>query len=309
MTRFLVRRIISMLIVLFIITTVTFFLMHAIPGGPFSRDKELPPAVLAAIEARYKLDQPIWRQYLDYMGNLLRGDLGPSFKYVGRQVTDMIKQSFPISATLGLLAVSTALALGIPAGITSALKQNKWQDNAVMFFAIIGVSVPSFVIAAVLMYVFALKLRWLPPAMWGKPSQAIMPVVALAAMSMAIFARLMRSSMLEVVNQDYIKVARAKGLPERTVIWRHAVRNALIPVVTVAGPLVADVLTGSFVIERIFAIPGLGRHFVTSINNRDYTVTLGVTVFYSAFLVLMMLLVDLAYAWLDPRIKITGEKE
>jgi oligopeptide transport system permease protein len=298
-----------MLIVLFIITTVTFFLMHAIPGGPFSRDKELPPAVLAAIEARYKLDQPIWRQYLDYMGNLLRGDLGPSFKYVGRQVTDMIKQSFPISATLGLLAVSTALALGIPAGITSALKQNKWQDNAVMFFAIIGVSVPSFVIAAVLMYVFALKLRWLPPAMWGKPSQAIMPVVALAAMSMAIFARLMRSSMLEVVNQDYIKVARAKGLPERTVIWRHAVRNALIPVVTVAGPLVADVLTGSFVIERIFAIPGLGRHFVTSINNRDYTVTLGVTVFYSAFLVLMMLLVDLAYAWLDPRIKITGEKE
>lgn len=298
-----------MIIVVWVIVTATFFLMHAIPGGPFAREKPLPPEVLKVIEARYRLDQPLWRQYLDYVGSLLKGDLGPSFKYTGRSVNDMISSSFPVSATLGMMAVACSLLFGLPAGVVSALKQNKWQDNVFMFLAIIGVSVPSFVMAALLMYVFALKLQWLPPAMWGKPSQAVMPVIALSTMEMAVFARLMRSSMLDVVNQDYIKVARAKGLPERLVIWRHAVRNALIPVITVAGPLVADVLTGSFVIERIFAIPGLGRHFVTSIGNRDYTVTLGVTVFYSIFLVIMMLLVDLAYAWVDPRIKIAGEKE
>lgn len=298
-----------MILVVWIIVTVTFFLMHAIPGGPFARDKKLPPEIIKAIEARYQLDQPLWVQYVSYLRNLIKWDLGPSYKYTGRSVNDMISSAFPVSATLGLLAVACALGFGLPAGIISALKQNKWQDNLVMFLAIIGVSVPSFVIAAILMYVFALKLQWLPPAMWGKPSQAVMPVIALSTMEMAVFARLMRSSMLEVINQDYIKVARAKGLPERLVIWRHAVRNALIPVVTVAGPLVADVLTGSFVIERIFAIPGLGRHFVTSISNRDYTVTLGVTVFYSIFLVIMMLLVDLAYAWIDPRIKIADERE
>jgi oligopeptide transport system permease protein len=298
-----------MIVVLFVIVTITFFLMRAIPGGPFSREKKLPPEVERIINARYRLDQPIWRQYLDYLGNLLRGDLGPSFKYLGRSVNSMIADYFPVSAVLGSLAVGCALLFGIPAGIISALKQNKWQDNAVMLFAIIGVSVPSFVIAAILMYVFALKLGWLPPAFWGKPSQAVLPVLALATMEMAVFARLMRSSMLEVINQDYIKVARAKGLPERTVIWRHAVRNALIPVVTVAGPLLADVLTGSFVIERIFAIPGLGRLFVTSISNRDYTGILGVTVFYAAFLVVMVLVVDLVYVWLDPRIKIADEKE
>lgn len=309
MTRFLVRRILSMLLVVWIIVTITFFLMHAIPGGPFARDKKLPEEVMKVIEARYQLDQPLWKQYVTYLSNLVRWDLGPSYKYTGRSVNDMISSSFPVSATLGLLAVGCAIGFGLPAGIISALKQNKWQDSTFMFLAIIGVSIPSFVIAAILMYVFALKLRWLPAAMWGTPSQAVMPVLALATMEMAIFARLMRSSMLEVVNQDYIKVARAKGLPEHLVIWRHAVRNALIPVITVAGPLVADVLTGSFVIERIFAIPGLGRHFITSINNRDYTVTLGVTVFYSIFLVVMMLLVDLAYVWVDPRIKISGERE
>lgn len=298
-----------MILVVWIIVTATFFLMHAIPGGPFARDKKLPPEIIRAIEARYQLDQPLWVQYVSYLRNLIKWDLGPSYKYTGRSVNEMINSAFPVSATLGLLAVACSLGFGLPAGIISALKQNKWQDNVFMFLAIIGVSVPSFVIAAILMYVFALKLRWLPPAMWGSPSQAVMPVIALSTMEMAVFARLMRSSMLEVINQDYIKVARAKGLPERLVIWRHAVRNALIPVVTVAGPLVADVLTGSFVIERIFAIPGLGRHFVTSISNRDYTVTLGVTVFYSIFLVIMMLLVDLAYAWIDPRIKITDERE
>jgi len=283
--------------------------MHAIPGGPFKKEKALPPAVQRNIEERYKLNDPLWKQYTDYMSNLIRGDLGPSFKYLGRSVNDIIRDGFPVSATLGAWAILFALVVGVPAGIISALNQNRWQDNVVMAIAIIGVSVPNFVIATLLMYVFAVKLRWLPVAMWGTPRHVILPMIALAGFPAAFFARLMRSSTLDVLSQDYIRTARAKGLSWYAVVVKHVVKNAILPVVTYLGPLIAGILTGSFVVENIFAIPGLGRYYVTSIYNRDYTTIMGVTIFYSTFLVLLNFLVDIAYGWIDPRIKLVKAKE
>ncbi|MCL4515404.1 MAG: ABC transporter permease [Firmicutes bacterium] len=309
MLQYFAKRLVSIILVLWVVASATFLLMHAIPGGPFTTEKVLPEAVLKNIEVRYKLNDPLWQQYVDYMGNLLRWDLGPSFKYEGETVNNIINRSFPISAQLGLYAILLALLVGIPAGIISALKQNEWPDNLAMFGATIGFSVPSFIMASLLMFVFALKLRWLPAAMWGTPQQAVLPTLALASLPMAFFARLVRSSMLEVMNQDYIRTAKAKGLSGNTVIWRHAVKNAIMPVVTYLGPLTASIMTGSFVVERIFAIPGLGQHFVTSIYNRDYTAILGITVFYSILLVLFNFIVDIAYAFIDPRIKYVEEKE
>jgi len=303
------RRAISVILVVFVVATGTFILMHAIPGGPFKKEKALPPAVQRNIEERYKLNDPLWKQYTDYLKNLVRGDLGPSFKYLGRSVNDIIRDGFPVSATLGAWAILFALVVGVPAGIISALNQNKWQDNVVMAIAIIGVSVPNFVIATLLMYVFAVKLRWLPVAMWGTPKHVILPMIALAGFPAAFFARLMRSSTLDVLSQDYIRTARAKGLSWYAVVVKHVVKNAILPVVTYLGPLIAGILTGSFVVENIFAIPGLGRYYVTSIYNRDYTTIMGVTIFYSAFLVLLNFLVDIAYGWIDPRIKLVKAKE
>jgi len=306
---YVLRRAISVILVVFVVATGTFILMHAIPGGPFKKEKALPPAVQRNIEERYKLNDPLWKQYTDYLKNLVRGDLGPSFKYLGRSVNDIIRDGFPVSATLGAWAILFALVVGVPAGIISALNQNKWQDNVVMAIAIIGVSVPNFVIATLLMYVFAVKLRWLPVAMWGTPKHVILPMIALAGFPAAFFARLMRSSTLDVLSQDYIRTARAKGLSWYAVVVKHVVKNAILPVVTYLGPLIAGILTGSFVVENIFAIPGLGRYYVTSIYNRDYTTIMGVTIFYSAFLVLLNFLVDITYGWIDPRIKLVKAKE
>ncbi len=306
---YVLRRFISVILVVFVVATGTFILMHAIPGGPFKKEKALPPAIQRNIEERYKLNDPLWKQYADYMKNLVRGDLGPSFKYLGRSVNDIIRDGFPVSAVLGAWAILFALVIGVPAGIISALNQNKWQDNLVMAIAIIGVSVPNFVIATLLMYVFAVKLRWLPVAMWGTPKHVILPMIALAGFPAAFFARLMRSSTLDVLSQDYIRTARAKGLSWYAVVVKHVVKNAILPVVTYLGPLVAGILTGSFVVENIFAIPGLGRYYVTSIYNRDYTTIMGVTIFYSAFLVVLNFLVDIAYGWIDPRIKLVKAKE
>ncbi len=306
---YVLRRAISVILVVFVVATGTFILMHAIPGGPFKKEKALPPAVQRNIEERYKLNDPLWKQYTDYLSNLVRGDLGPSFKYLGRSVNDIIRDGFPVSATLGAWAILFALVVGVPAGIISALNQNKWQDNAVMAIAIIGVSVPNFVIATLLMYVFAVKLRWLPVALWGTPKHVILPMIALAGFPAAFFARLMRSSTLDVLSQDYIRTARAKGLSWYAVVVKHVVKNAILPVVTYLGPLIAGILTGSFVVENIFAIPGLGRYYVTSIYNRDYTTIMGVTIFYSAFLVLVNFLVDITYGWIDPRIKLVKAKE
>jgi len=309
LTRYIVQRFLSTILAIWVIVTITFFLMHAIPGGPFSAEKKLPEQILRNLERRYHLDWPLWKQYVNYLYNLCQWDLGPSFKYEARTVNDIINDGFKVSATLGAISVSLSLVVGIPAGIISALKHTRWQDNVSMLFATILVSVPAFVLAPFLMYIFALKLRWLPPARWGSVKQMIMPAISLSGFSMAFIARLMRSSMLEVIQMDYIRTARAKGLPEIIVIYRHAVKNAILPVVTYLGPLIAAVFTGSFVIERIFGIPGLGMHYVTSIYNRDYTTILGVTVFYATLLVFMNFFVDLVYCFLDPRISYLEDKE
>ncbi len=308
MLNYLGKRLINSIIVLWIVMTVTFLLMHAIPGGPFTAEKNLPPAVQANIEARYKLNDPLSTQYMDYVENILHGDLGPSFKYVGRSVNDIIGESFPVSFELGMEAILISLLLGIPAGVLAAYRRNNWQDRTVNLLTTIGIAVPGFVLAALMVEIFAMKLGLLPAAMWIDWKSRILPAFALAAMPMAFITRLTRSSMLEVLGQDYIKTAKAKGLGTSYILFKHALPNALIPVVTYVGPMVASILTGSFVIETIFAIPGLGSYFVTSIYNRDYTVILGVTIFYSAIIILMNMIVDIIYPMLDPRIKI-GEKE
>ena len=304
MLTYLIKRLFNSIIVLWIVMTVTFLLMHAIPGGPFTQEKSLPPAVKANIEARYKLNDPLLTQYGDYISNIVVGDLGPSFKYVGRSVNDIIAESFPVSLELGLESVILALLLGVPAGILAAYRRNTWQDKGVNFLTTFGIAVPGFVMAALLVDIFAMRLGWFPAAMWDGWQNRILPAVALAVMPMAFITRLTRSSMLEVLGQDYIKTAKAKGLSTVYILFRHALPNALVPVVTYLGPMVASILTGSFVIETIFAIPGLGSYFVTSIYNRDYTVILGVTIFYSALIIFMNIIVDIIYPLLDPRIKL-----
>ena len=305
---YIIKRIFNAFIVLWIVITITFFLMHAIPGGPFTAEKSLPPYVLHSIEERYKLNDPLYKQYGDYLCNLVQGDLGPSFKYPGRSVNDIIKDGFPVSFKLGIEAILIAIIIGIPAGILAGVKKDKWQDRAVNFFTTLGVAVPSFVVAALLIYVLSTKLHLLPAAMWNGLRYEIMPALALSGMTMSFIARLTRSSMLDILSQDYIKTARAKGLSWSRVLIKHALPNSLIPVVTYLGPMTASILTGSFVIETIFAIPGLGQYFVTSIYNRDYTVILGVTIFYSVIVIVLNMVVDLLYPLLDPRIKIGEEK-
>ena len=305
---YIIKRIFNAFIVLWIVITITFFLMHAIPGGPFTAEKSLPPYVLHSIEERYKLNDPLYTQYGDYLCNLVQGDLGPSFKYPGRSVNDIIKDGFPVSFKLGIEAILIAIIIGIPAGILAGVKKDKWQDRAVNFFTTLGVAVPSFVVAALLIYVLSTKLHLLPAAMWNGWRYEIMPALALSGMPMSFIARLTRSSMLDILSQDYIKTARAKGLSWSKVLIKHALPNSLIPVVTYLGPMTASILTGSFVIETIFAIPGLGQYFVTSIYNRDYTVILGVTIFYSVIVIVLNMVVDLLYPLLDPRIKIGEEK-
>lgn len=305
---YIIKRIFNAFIVLWIVITITFFLMHAIPGGPFTAEKSLPPYVLHSIEERYKLNDPLYKQYGDYLCNLVQGDLGPSFKYPGRSVNDIIKDGFPVSFKLGIEAILIAIIIGIPAGILAGVKKDKWQDRAVNFFTTLGVAVPSFVVAALLIYVLSTKLHLLPAAMWNGWRYEIMPALALSGMPMSFIARLTRSSMLDILSQDYIKTARAKGLSWSKVLIKYALPNSLIPVVTYLGPMTASILTGSFVIETIFAIPGLGQYFVTSIYNRDYTVILGVTIFYSVIVIVLNMVVDLLYPLLDPRIKIGEEK-
>ena len=305
---YIIKRIFNAFIVLWIVITITFFLMHAIPGGPFTAEKSLPPYVLHSIEERYKLNDPLYKQYGDYLCNLVQGDLGPSFKYPGRSVNDIIKDGFPVSFKLGIEAILIAIIIGIPAGILAGVKKDKWQDRAVNFFTTLGVAVPSFVVAALLIYVLSTKLHLLPAAMWNGWRYEIMPALALSGMPMSFIARLTRSSMLDILSQDYIKTARAKGLSWSKVLIKHALPNSLIPVVTYLGPMTASILTGSIVIETIFAIPGLGQYFVTSIYNRDYTVILGVTIFYSVIVIVLNMVVDLLYPLLDPRIKIGEEK-
>ena len=303
MTRYLLKRIVMMIATLLLIALLTFVLMHVVPGGPFTQEKQVPKSVLDALNEKYRLNDPLWKQFLDYMGGLLRFDLGPSFKYQGKTVNDFIENGLPYSATLGAVTLVFVLLASVPMGIIAALKNGKWQDMAVMAGATLGVTIPSFVIATGLMYFFSFKFGWFPTYGVEKWQGYVLPMIAMGGYSVSFLARLMRSSLLEVMGQDYIRTARAKGISETRVIIKHAMRNALIPVVTVLGPTVANLLTGSFVIEKIYAIPGMGGHFVNSVTQRDYTAIMGMTIFYAAFLIAMIFIVDIFYCLIDPRIK------
>ena len=304
MGSYVIKRVVSMIITLFFVTSITFLMMHSAPGNPFTGEKKLPPAVEKALMAKFNLDQPISKQYADYMKGIMVGDFGPSIKYSGRTVANLIESGFPVSAELGGWALLLIVIAGIPLGVIAALKQGTWIDKTMIFFAIVGVAIPSFVLATLLIYFFGVKLKILPTSRWVNWKSKIMPVIALGISSIAYVARLTRSTMLEVINQDYIRTARAKGLSESKVVFKHALKNALIPVVTYLGPLAAAILTGSFIIEKIFAVPGMGRMFVDSITNRDYTVIMGVTIFYAVILVVVIFIVDMIYGLIDPRIKL-----
>ncbi|MFC3884394.1 ABC transporter permease [Bacillus songklensis] len=309
MLKYIGKRLLYMLLSLFLIITATFFLMRAAPGGPFTSEKQLPPEIEKNLNAYYGLDQPWYQQYGDYLVSIAQWDFGPSFKYKGQTVNDLINDGFPVSFMLGMEAILLAVAIGILLGVIAALNHNKWQDYTAMIIAVLGISVPSFIMAAALQYFLAMKLGLFPVARWESWAHTVLPALALASTPMAFIARLTRSSMLEVLSNDYIKTAKAKGLSRPVITVKHAVRNAMLPVVSYLGPLAAGVLTGSFVIEKIFGIPGLGSHFVLSISNRDYTTIMGVTVFYSILLLLCILLVDIAYGLIDPRIKLAGGKK
>lgn len=309
MAIYLAKRLFGACIVLWAVITITFGLMHAIPGGPFTQEKKLPPAVMATVEARYHLDEPLWNQYVDYVRHAAVLDLGPSYKYPGKTVNDIIAETLPVSAELGLISLLLAIGAGILAGMAAAWYKNTWVDYGMMIGATLGVSVPSFIFAAVLIQLFAFTWPVLPAALWKGPAYVILPALALAAQPTAFIMRLTRSSLVDALGQDYIRTALSRGIGSWSLLYRHALRNALLPVVSYIGPLAAALMTGSFIVETIFAIPGLGRHFVTSIYNRDYTVILGITIFYSFLIMMMNLLVDLIYPLLDPRITVDSRKE
>lgn len=335
MARFIIRRFLWMFLVLFVVSLITFGLMRIIPGGPFTGEKRLPEATLAQLNAKYHLDRPLYIQYLgfiegvvipkittgqqsgyldhEYLVNISLpvGDrttfrwmnFGPSYNSIGRTVSDVFRENLPISMELGFLAFGLSLVIGMPLGMISALKRNTLLDYSAMTLAILGVSVPVIVMAPVLQYIFGVQLKWLPVSGWGKPAQMILPVLALGAANSAVVARLTRASLLQVLTQDYIRTARAKGLSERLVVLRHAMKNSLIPIVTVLGPTLAYLLCGTFVVETIFGIPGMGKFFVTSVTGRDYQVIMGTVLLLAMFLVLANTIVDLIYITLDPRIR------
>lgn len=304
MFRYILKRFFANLIALWTIVTITFFLMKAIPGDPFTQEKALPQEILDALYEHYKLNDPWYIQYGNYIKSIVHWDFGPSFKYKARTVNEIINNGFPVSATLGLEALCLSITFGVFLGSLSAFKQNRWEDYTSMLFAVIGISLPSFILAAFLQYIFAIKLDLLPVARWGSFSQSILPAISLAALPTAFIARLTRANMVEVMQADFIKTARSKGIGEIVIIFKHALPNALLPVITYLGTLSANILTGSFIIEKIFGIPGLGQWFINSITNRDYTVIMGITVFYSLIMLTTLFIVDLLYVWMDPRIKL-----
>ena len=322
MLPFLLRRFLWFLLTMFSVVTVSFFLMRAVKGGPFDGERDLDPAVEANIKARYHLDWPLWKQYFQYVGpfnldeygivgdrtrpfgGVLVGDLGPSFKYKDYTVNQIIGQSLPISIALGSVAMAFALVLGLSAGVLSALRRGSGLDLTARLLATTGIALPNFVIAGFLIIVFAFQLGWLPVAGWGSLNNLVLPALALGAPFAAYIARLTRTGMLEVLSQDHIRTARAKGLPNTTVLLRHAIKGGLLPVVSYLGPATAGILTGSLVIERMFAIPGTGSFFVASALNRDYTLAMGVTILYTVLVYALNTVVDLAYTFLDPRIEL-----
>jgi len=297
------------LLALFVIISATFFLMRLAPGSPFASERSFPPQIEKQLDAKYGLDNPWYIQYKDYLIDSASFDFGESMKYKMRSTNDMISDGFPISLTLGIEAMLLAVGLGILLGVISALYHNRFPDYLATTIAVLGISIPSFVLAGLLQYFIAFKLGWFPISGWKGFIYSILPAFAIALTHMGFIAKLTRSSMLEQNNSDYVKMARAKGIGKWTIVFRHTLRNALLPVVTYIGPLTAGVVTGSFIVEQIFAIPGLGKHFVTSISNRDYTVIMGTTVFYSIILLLAVFIVDILYGIIDPRIKLRGAKK
>ncbi|MFZ7133661.1 MAG: ABC transporter permease [Eubacteriales bacterium] len=304
MPQYIVKRLLYTVLTIVLVSTITFFLMQLIPGGPFLAEKAPTPAVLEKMNEKYGLDQPVIVQYKNFMVKLAQGDLGVSIKKKGRDVTDIIAEKFPISARLGLTAIIIAISIGIPMGATAALKRGKKIDNLLMFIATLGTSVPGFVVATTLMILFGVKFKIFPTYGLTTPLHYVLPAFTLSFYPMAYIARLTRSTMLEVLNQDYIRTARAKGVSQFSVLFKHALRNAILPVITYLGPLLAYILTGSFVVEKIFTIPGLGGEFISSIGHRDYPLIMGTTIFLATLLVCMNVVVDILYKVIDPRIKL-----
>ena len=311
MVKYILKRLGFSIVTLFVLITLTFFLMQLLPGDPFTGEKQIPETIMANMRAKYGLDKPVWQQYLIYIGNVIQGDLGVSIVY-NRSINLMISESFFVSASLGIRSVIFAFIGGVLLGTLAALNRGKFWDSLTMFIAIVGVSVPSFVMASLLQYFLGLKLfqatglRLFAVSGWGAFNQQLLPVFALGLGTLASISRLTRTSMLDVLGQDYIKTAKAKGLGQSAIILKHALRNAIMPVVTILGPVIAGLLTGGFVVESVFSIPGLGRYFVQSVQSLDYTMIAGSTIFYGAFLIFMNLVVDIAYCIIDPRVKLEG---
>jgi oligopeptide transport system permease protein len=298
------NRLLALVPLLLIISFLAFALVRGAPGGPFDRERApASPEVERALNAKYRLDQPLWKQYLLYLGDLARGDLGPSMKYRHHTVNDIIRQALPATLVLGALSFGFALGVGIPVGFLTAARKGQWQDYGGSLLALIGVCVPAFVIGPVLVMVFAIKLQWLPVGLWGSPLQAILPTLALGLFYSGRVARLMREGMLSALNEPYIMTARAKGLAERLILLKHAFRPAVLPVVSYAGPMLADLLTGSFVIENLFQIPGIGVFMVNSSLNKDYPMVVGLVLLYAVLLLVLNLLVDFLYSRLDPQVR------
>ena len=303
MLHYFVRRLGGAIPTLFIIIAISFFMIRMAPGGPFDKERKVPAEIEANLMRAYHLDEPLWQQFLRYLGGLARGDFGPSFKYKDFSVTELIAQGFPTSLQLGGMAMLTALVLGLTLGIWAAFRQNSVVDYASMGVSMLGIAVPNFVVAPILTLVFGLMLAWTPVGGWGEPRHYILPVVALCLPQIASIARLTRASMIEVLGSNFVRTARAKGLPEIVTITRHAIRAALLPVVSYLGPATANIITGSVIIEQIFSIPGIGRYFVQGALNRDYTMVMGVTVFFGALIILCNLLADIIYGFLDPKVR------
>lgn len=306
MLKIVLSRLFTGLFVVFVVVSITFFLLRTLPGGPFDSDKKLPPEIKLNIEKKYNLDKPLLDQYLNYLKNISTADFGPSYKYVDRSVNDIIRQTLPVSIKLGVTSLFLSLFIGCLLGILSAVRKGKLSDFLSFLFSTALISVPTFVIGAFFIYVFSIRLGWLPAGLWGDAVHYILPGITLSVGSAAYISRLVRSSMLDIIDSNFIRTARAKGLREFSVVYRHLFRNALIPVVTVLGPITAYLITGSFVVEYIYAIPGMGKFFVLAVSNRDYPLIMGITVIYTIVLVLSNLTVDILYTILDPRIRLDG---
>ena len=303
MLHYLFRRLGGAIPTLFIITAASFFMMRLAPGGPFARERVVPPEVEANLMKAYHLDEPLWQQFVRYLNGLLHGDFGPSFKYKDFSVADLIFGGFPVSLQLGGIAIVLALGIGLTLGILAALRQNSWVDYSTMSVSMVGIAVPNFVVAPILTLVIGLQLQMLPVGGWGRPAHYVLPVIALCLPQIAAIARLTRASMIEVLGSNFVRTARAKGLPAHLTISRHAIRAAILPVVSFLGPAIANIITGSVVVEQIFSIPGIGRYFVQGSLNRDYTLVMGVTVFFGVLIIVCNLIADLLYGVLDPKVR------